>query len=107
MWRILGSARGLQPGDRWSADGACDCGDFWDRARGSFIRCRTHWIRGFTASERLGIRGFMAFQLAWRTQTVLLMVPVWPESGLREGAARLRPLAALSSSSMNAASPPG
>ena len=36
--------------------------------------CRTHWNRAFTASERLGLKGFMAFQLARRTRTVLLMV---------------------------------
>ena len=32
----------------------------------------------------------MAFQLAWRTRIVVLMVPTWPESGFREGVARLR-----------------
>jgi hypothetical protein len=37
----------------------------------------------------------MAFRLARRTRSVMLMVPTWPESGFREGAARLRPLAAL------------
>jgi hypothetical protein len=37
--------------------------------------------------------GFMAFQLARRTRSVMLMVPAWPESGFREGAARLRRLA--------------
>jgi hypothetical protein len=37
--------------------------------------CRTHWIRGFTALERTGFRGFMAFQLARRTRTVVRMVP--------------------------------
>ena len=35
-----------------------------------FHSVRTHWIRGF-----------IAFQLARRTRTVLLTVPVWPESG--------------------------
>ena len=40
---------------------------------------RTHWIRGF-----------MAFQLTRRIATVMLMVPVWPESGFRGRAARLR-----------------
>jgi hypothetical protein len=38
------------------------------------IHCvRTHWIRGF-----------MPFQLTWRTRTVRLMVPVCPESGYSE-----------------------
>ena|SRR5690348_17814155 len=32
----------------------------------------------------------MAFQLARRTWFVVLMVPTWPESGFREGVARLR-----------------
>ena len=35
----------------------------------------------------------MTFQLARRTRSVMLMVQAWPESGFREGAARLRPLA--------------
>ena len=35
------------------------------------------------------IRGFMAFRLARRTRSVMLTVPAWPESGFREGAARL------------------
>jgi hypothetical protein len=50
----------------------------------------------------------MAFQLARRTQSVMLMMPTWPESGFRDGAAWLRPLAlrALRSSGMNAASTP-
>ena len=35
------------------------------------IHCvRTHWIRGF-----------IAFRLARRARTVVLMVPAWPESG--------------------------
>jgi hypothetical protein len=35
------------------------------------IQCaRTHWIRGF-----------MTFQLAERTRTVMLMMPVCPECG--------------------------
>jgi len=34
------------------------------------------------------IRGSMAFQLARRTRTVVLMVPTWPESGFRGRAAR-------------------
>jgi hypothetical protein len=43
------------------------------------IHCaRTHWIRGF-----------MAFRLARRTRTVVLMVSAWPESGFRGRAARL------------------
>jgi len=33
---------------------------------------RTHWIRGF-----------IAFMLARRTRTVVLMVPAWPEFGFR------------------------
>ena len=32
----------------------------------------------------------MALQLARRTRIVVLMVPTWPESGFREGVARLR-----------------
>ena len=44
------------------------------------IQCvRTHWNRGF-----------MAFQLARSTRIVVLIVPTWPESGFREGVARLR-----------------
>jgi hypothetical protein len=31
---------------------------------------RTHWIRSF-----------MTFKLAWRTRSVMLVVPVCPESG--------------------------
>ena len=37
----------------------------------------THWNRGF-----------MAFQLARRTRTVVLMVPAWPESGFGRSAQR-------------------
>jgi hypothetical protein len=43
--------------------------------------CRTQWNRAFTASGPHWIRGFMAFQLARRTRTVMLMVSVGPESG--------------------------
>jgi hypothetical protein len=32
----------------------------------------------------------MRFRLARRARIVMLMVPAWPESGFREGAARLR-----------------
>src|SRR5689334_25447994 len=32
----------------------------------------------------------MSFQLARRTGIVVLLVPTWPESGFREGVARLR-----------------
>jgi len=32
----------------------------------------------------------MAFQLAWRTWFMVLTVSTWPESGFREGVARLR-----------------
>ena len=49
----------------------------------------------------------MAFQLAWRVRIVMLMVPVWPESGLSGACRPGRPIhyAALSSSSdMNTAS---
>jgi len=48
----------------------------------------------------------MAFQLARHTRTVMLMVPVCPESGFLGHAARSRPTSrtALSSSAMNAAS---
>jgi hypothetical protein len=84
------------------------------------VRGRTHWIRGFTASgprpdaldpgfhcvRTHWIRGFMAFQLAWSTRSVRLMVPTWPESGFREGAARLLPSAAWCWSGMNAATLP-
>jgi hypothetical protein len=47
-----------------------------------FHRVRTQWNWGF-----------MTFQLGWRTRSVMLTVPVGPESGFRDGAARLRPLA--------------
>jgi hypothetical protein len=40
---------------------------------------RAHWIRGF-----------IAFQLARRVRAVVLMVPVWPESGIRVRAAPTR-----------------
>jgi hypothetical protein len=44
------------------------------------IQCvRTHWIRGF-----------IAFELTRRSRIVVLMVPMWSESGFREGVARLR-----------------
>jgi len=36
---------------------------------------RTHWNPAFTALERTGSGGFMAFQLARYTRTVLLTVP--------------------------------
>ena len=58
---------------------------------------RAHWIRGF-----------MAFQPAPRTRTVVLTVPAWPESGFR----KLSPgcghelYGRSSSSGMNAASTP-
>jgi hypothetical protein len=46
------------------------------------IHCvRTHWIRGF-----------MAFQLAWRTGNVMLVVPVCPESCFLGRATRSRPI---------------
>jgi hypothetical protein len=32
----------------------------------------------------------MAFQLARHTRIVVLMMPTWPESGFREGVARLQ-----------------
>ena len=35
----------------------------------------------------------MAFELAWGTRTVMLMVPVWAESGFRERAPGRMPLA--------------
>ena len=35
----------------------------------------------------------MAFRLARRTRGVMVMVRAWPESGFREGIARLWPLA--------------
>ena len=38
---------------------------------------RTHWIPGF-----------IGFHPARNTRTVMLMVPVWPESGFRERRAR-------------------
>jgi hypothetical protein len=41
-----------------------------DAMEPGFHCVRTHWIRGF-----------MAFQLAQRTRIVLLVVPVWTESG--------------------------
>jgi hypothetical protein len=49
------------------------------------IHCvRTHWIRGF-----------IAFRLARRTRTVVLMVSAWPESGLPERAARLSAISGI------------
>ena len=42
---------------------------------------------GFHCARTRWIRGFVAFQLARRTRTVRLMVPVWPESGFRDRAA--------------------
>jgi len=58
---------------------------------------RTHWIRGF-----------MAFQLARCTRTVVLTVPVWPESGFGScrTAAVMSYAAGSSSSGMNTASTP-
>ena len=41
-----------------------------DAMKPGIQRARTHWIRGF-----------MTFQLARRTRTVMLVVPVCPESG--------------------------
>jgi hypothetical protein len=67
---------------------------------------RTHWIRGFIALEPGSrvrqnalepgfhcvrthwIRGFIAFRRIGRTRIMRLMVPVGPESGLRDPAAR-------------------
>ena len=48
-----------------------------DAMKPGFHCVRTHWIRGF-----------MAFQLAQCTRIVLLVVPVWTESGFGERAAR-------------------
>jgi hypothetical protein len=46
------------------------------------IQCvGTHWIRGF-----------MAFQLARHARTVMLMVPVRPETSFRERGARPPPI---------------
>jgi hypothetical protein len=67
-------------------------------ASGAFTasgRRRTQWNRAFTASgpppdalepgfhcvRTHWIRGFMTFQLVRRTRAMLLMVPMWPESG--------------------------
>jgi hypothetical protein len=50
-----------------------------DAMEPGFHCVRTHWIRGF-----------IAFQLVRRAWTVMLMVPVWPEPGFGERAARLR-----------------
>jgi len=33
---------------------------------------RTHWIRGFHYVRTRRIRGFMAFQRAWRSETMLM-----------------------------------
>ena len=38
--------------------------------------CRTPWIRGFHGVRTPWIRRFMAFRLARRTRTAMLMVPV-------------------------------
>ena len=50
----------------------------------------------------------MAFQLAWRIRIVMLMVPVWPESGFlgrgRPGPGPIHYAALSSSSDMNTAS---
>ena len=43
-----------------------------DAMKPGFHCVRTHWIRGF-----------IAFMLARRTRTVMLMVPAWPEFGFR------------------------
>jgi hypothetical protein len=45
-----------------------------DALEPGFHCVRTHWIRDF-----------MAFQLAWRTRTVMLVVPTCPESGFWSG----------------------
>ena len=69
--------------------------------------CRTHWIRGLTASGPLPdavdpgfqcvrthwIQGFIAFQLARRTRTMRLMVPAGPESGFSGEPPGRRPFA--------------
>jgi hypothetical protein len=57
-------------------------GPLLDALEPGFHCVRAHWIRGF-----------MAFQLARRTRGVMVMVRAWPESGFRDGIARLRPLA--------------
>jgi hypothetical protein len=63
---------------------------------------------GFHCARTQWDRGFIAFQLARRTRTVVLMVPAWPEFGFRVRAPRPGLLAktAWRSSSMNAASAP-
>jgi hypothetical protein len=48
---------------------------------------------GFHCVRTQWIRGFIAFQLARRARTVVLMVPAWPESGFRVPAPQPRPLA--------------
>ena len=58
-----------------------EIGPLPDALKPGFQCARTHWNRGF-----------MAFQLVRRTRTMVLMVPVGPESGFREGAARSRPI---------------
>ena len=57
---------------------------------------------GFHCARTRWIRGFMTFQLARRTRSVMLMVPVCPESRFLRRAARPRPASqtALSLSEM-------
>ena len=55
-----------------------------------FTALDRHWTRYFTALDRHWIRRFMAFLLTRRIRTVVLAVPVCPESGFRERAARPR-----------------
>ena len=70
-------APGAGAGHRTSDIGRRTSGALEPRIHG----VRTHWIRGF-----------MAFQLAWRTRTVMLVVPVCPESGFLGRAIRSRPI---------------
>ena len=73
----------------------------------SQLDARTYWVRAFIASLRLPdaldpgfhgdrtrwILGFITFQLARRTRTVMLMAPVCPESGCKTAPPGRGPLA--------------
>ena len=79
-WSAGVAGTGRRSGDR--AGNAMDpgfhgvrtvAGRLWDAVNPGFHGVRTPWIRGF-----------MTFQLAGRTRTMRLTVPVWPESGFRK-----------------------
>ena len=57
-------------GDEPGPFGTLSVGLLPDAVESGIHGVKTHWIRGF-----------MAFRLARRTRIMMLMVPVWPESG--------------------------